>query len=64
MRYIPDYSFVEGKPWLLPVAWTYRFIRFMIGKTDNTSAFLDSVNLSDEEVDLREKELKRWGLLQ
>ena len=64
MRYIPYYSFVEGKPWLLPVAWTYRFIRFMIGKTDNTSAFLDSVNLSDEEVDLREKELKRWGLLQ
>ena len=64
MRYIPYYRFVEGRPWLLPAAWIYRSLRMLTGKTDNLSHFIDKVRLSDEEVDVREEEMRRWGLLE
>lgn len=66
MRYIPYYHFVEGRQWLLPIAWIYRFIRMLAGKTDSLSHLLDNVKvkISDEEIDTREKEMRRWGLLE
>ena len=64
MRYIPYYSFVEGRPWLLPIAWIYRYIRLLTGKTDDFSHFIENVKLSDEEIDAREEEMRRWGLVE
>ena len=64
MRYIPYYHFIEGRPWLLPVAWIYRYIRLFTGKTDNLSLFIDNVKLPNEEVDVREAEMRRWGLVE
>ena len=62
MRYIPYYSFIEGRPWLLPAAWIYRFARLMAGKIDSMQGFAMKVNLPDSEVDAREEEMRRWGL--
>ena len=64
MRYIRAYSFIEEKPWLLPIAWIYRFIRLLMGKTQSITYFAQRASVSDEEVDQREEEMKRWGLLE
>ena len=63
MRYIPHYSFIEGRPWLLPVAWIYRIARLLTGKISGVSGFARTVSLPDSEVDIREEEMQRWGLL-
>lgn len=63
MRYIPYYSFIEGRPWLLPVAWVYRVIRLITGKVDSLSTFINRVSFPDSAVDDREEELRRWGLI-
>ena len=62
MRYIPYYSFIEGRPWLLPVAWIYRITRLLVGKIDSIPEFAMKVSLPDSEVDAREEEMRRWGL--
>ena len=62
MRYIPYYSFIEGRPWLLPVAWIYRIVRLLSGKIDSMPSFSRKVRIPDSEVDAREEEMQRWGL--
>lgn len=62
MRHLPQYNFIDGKPWLLPAAWGYRFVRYLIGKTNSVSHYLEKIDVSDSEVDSREEELKMWGL--
>ncbi len=64
MRYIPAYKFIDGKPWRLPVAWMYRFIRLMMGKTGGTKQFMEKVKTSNKDVDAREEELRQWGLIE
>ena len=63
MRYIPYYSFIEGRPWLTPVAWFYRVIRTISGKENGIKHFMKDISIPDEELDLREKELRLWGLI-
>jgi len=62
MRYLPQYIFIDGRPWLLPVAWGYRFIRFLTGKTNTATHYLEKIAITDSQVDAREEELKMWGL--
>ena len=64
MRYIPYYSFIEGRPWLLPAAWGYRVIRLLSGKDNGTRSFINNLQISDREIESREKELRRWGLIE
>ena len=64
MCYIQEYSFIDGKPWLLPIAWIYRFIRLLLGKTGSVENFAKRVGIPDAEVDEREDEMRRWGLLE
>ena len=63
MRYISEYHFIDGRPWLLPAAWAYRFGRFLCGKTSGTRSRLEKVSTSNEIVDAREAELRMWGLM-
>lgn len=64
MRYISCYQFVDGKPWLLPLAWIFRFLRLVSGKTRGILVFWQKVKIPDEIVDDREKELRLWGLME
>ena len=63
MRYIQHYSFLNGRPWLLPIAWVYRFVRviqyslFSRGKEK-----LNEVMNIDEKMNSRKQILNKWGL--
>lgn len=63
VRYVPHYSFVNGRPWLLPIVWLYRLVRgIVVGKgTDGLELIENAIN-SDDDVNNREAILKRWGL--
>lgn len=57
------YSFLKGKPILLPVAWIYRFgrviknKRFSEGRTQISKSFV-----SKRQIDERDEMLRYWGL--
>lgn len=61
--YTEAYGFVQGRPWLLPVAWVYRFYRvlFRRSKEDNTKA-MQKLQISPEKVAARDALYTRWGL--
>lgn len=62
MRYVEHYAFVNGRPWLLPAAWVYRFyrsLRYRMG--DNGKRMIGSAFIPDEQLDEREKTLAKWG---
>ena len=61
-RYVKCYSWVNGKPWLLPAVWVYRLIRVLRHKDvrDGGKAHLNQIaktNLSE-----RDAFLKDWGI--
>jgi hypothetical protein len=63
LRTIKAYSFIEGRPWLLPVAWIYRVYRTVRYKNKNyISGVLEKSVVTDKEVEARKKELAMWGL--
>lgn len=41
MQLIPWYSFVDGRPWLLPVAWIYRLFYCLRHKSGHSMALLE-----------------------
>lgn len=60
---VPHYSFLRGKPWLLPVAWLYRIARTAAqGKTKNRMKFIADSFVDREKIEKRNEELKQWGL--
>ena len=63
MRFVPQYAFLNGRPWLLPAAWLYRFyrsIRYRMGA--NGKKMLENTMVSNERLDARKEELAKWGL--
>ena len=63
MCIVPYYSFLKGKPWLLPAAWLYRIVRTVVqGKTKNRMKFLADSFVDKEKIERRNEELKQWGL--
>lgn len=63
MRYVPQYSYINGRPWLLPTAWIYRFYRGVRYRMiDNGKRMMGNVFVSNEKLDARERELAKWGL--
>ncbi len=60
--YVPYYSFVQGRPYLLPAAWAYRFYRMLrYGKTGEARQYAQDVLHSDRQMTEREQFLHRWG---
>lgn len=57
------YAFFDGKPWLLPVAWGYRFYLMLRGETVTGKEYLDRIMIPSQALDAREEELRQWGLL-
>ena len=63
MRYVPHYSFLNGRPWLLPAAWIYRFYRSIRYRmSENGRQLIGNALISNETLDSRLQELEVWGL--
>ncbi|MBR4131946.1 MAG: nucleotidyltransferase family protein [Oscillospiraceae bacterium] len=63
IRYGTHYGFLNGRPWLLPAAWIYRFyrsIRYRMGARGKK--MLDHAFIPAETLDERLRELEKWGL--
>jgi len=57
------YRFLRGRPWLLPVAWGYRFYLMRLGKTNSASKIFDRIMTKKDVINARENELRQWGLI-
>ena len=62
MQLIPWYSFVDGRPWLMPIAWVYRWIYCLIKKRSHSIALFKEPIAQKDIVDKREDLIKLWGL--
>ncbi len=62
MRQIPWYSFVDGKPYLMPVAWIYRFFYCLFRKPKAAAENLTSPYAQRDEMTAREEFITSWGL--
>ena len=63
MRFSDYYAFLDGRPYLLPAAWVYRWYRaarYRLG--DNGKRMIGNALISDERLDAHERELQKWGL--
>ena len=63
MRYVPYYALLDRRPWLLPVAWIYRFYRvFRYHTTMNGKVMLDHAMTARMRLDAQKETLTKWGL--
>lgn len=63
IRHVPYYSFVDNRPWLLPLAWIYRYFRALrYGKWKYGKKFILAAVTSDEKAAERNYILRKWGL--
>lgn len=62
MRLIPSYSFVDGRPWLLPAAWIYRFWYCARNKFGRSLDRLLAPVTQREKILTRKDLMDRWGL--
>ncbi len=61
MQLIPWYAWVDGKPWLLPAAWIYRWFYVLCKKRDVGKTKLREP-FERQHIEKRQFMLKRWGL--
>lgn len=57
------YRFLDGRPWLLPAAWCYRFYLMAIEKTTSVGSIVEGIMQSNEALEARDGELRQWGLI-
>ena len=62
MRITPWYSFVDGKPYLMPAAWAYRLGYCTVKKFRESVHFLAQPFTEKAEVVARQEFLEEWGL--
>lgn len=62
MQSIPWYSFLAGKPWLLPAAWIYRFWYCIKHKRKYGASLLATPYIKVQDVHKRESMIDSWGL--
>ena len=63
MSYVSAYSGLNGRPWLLPAFWVYRWVRALRYRMfDNGRRMVDNALVSDREIEERQRELNYWGL--
>lgn len=58
-----SYAFLRGRPFLLPAAWIYRFYLMTKGRTTSGKEILKQISISEEIIDLREEDMRLWGLI-
>ena len=57
------YKFLDGRPWLLPVAWIRRIYYMALGKTTDGKDIMARIMTPDDMIEMRKSELRQWGLL-
>ena len=62
MQLVPWYSWIDGKPWLLPAAWAYRFAYCGAKKLRHSVKFLAEPFSKKKDVLKRQSLMKDWGL--
>lgn len=62
MQLIPQYAFVDGRPWMLPAAWVYRFWYCAKHKPEHSEQLLKQPFARREEILERERLMRAWGL--
>lgn len=62
MQLVPQYKFVDGKPWLLPAAWVYRWFYCLKNKRSDSAKLLAEPIKKRRELEKREQLLNDWGL--
>lgn len=62
MRLISWYSFVDHRPWLMPVAWVYRWIYVLIHKRETgRESFMETIEKKSI-IEKRQGYYSNWGL--
>lgn len=64
MRLIPYYSFLNGKPYLLPFFWIYRFFRsaFRGEAKKGVEKAVSPLKVSEEQIAARKELLRKWNI--
>lgn len=62
MQLVPQYAWVDKKPWLLPAAWVYRWFYCLKHKPGKSLDHLLEPYEKKEAIEARERYLERWGL--
>lgn len=57
------FAFLRGKPFLLPIAWIYRFLTtFSAGKVKSRARSIKASFVTEDAIEKRTKMLDKWGL--
>lgn len=62
MQLVPWYRFVDGRPWLLPAAWVYRWFYTVTHKFKQSRDLLLEPYNRRKIIEKREKLISGWGL--
>ena len=63
MEMCSAYSFIKGKPWLLPVAWVYRILKVLLFKRENIAMRKNNMQaINQSTIDSYQAELNFVGL--
>lgn len=62
MQLIPWYAFVDGRPWLMPAAWLYRFYYCARHKAAHSKRLLAQPYTQRKSIEHREQLISSWGL--
>ena len=58
-----SYSFLKGRPFLLPAAWMYRFYLMLCGRTTGGEEALRQILIPADVINRREEAMREWGLI-
>ncbi len=62
IKKMPECSFINGRPWLLPVAWIYRWIVHLRKGRIKKAVHTGSAIARRDEIEKRSKIITGWGL--
>lgn len=62
MQLLPWCKFVDGRPWLLPVAWLYNYWYCLLHKRSRVRQLLTQPFTKTKEIHKREAMIDSWGL--
>ncbi len=62
LQLVPWYSFVDGRPWLLPVAWVYRWFYCLVKKRKAGWQRLTEPVVDRQEIRERQRQISDWNL--
>lgn len=62
LQLIPWYSFVDGRPWLTPAAWVYRWYYCLAHKRAHSERLLSEPFVRRDVIEKRNQQIRDWGL--